>query len=110
MKKHLIPIFIIILLAMAGLLLYLAAYAYTFFIGSISNGLEALTMIALVPAVYGPAVALLIPLHRKGRTVPRGYAWLGVVAFITAVIGLVVINVGYFAIYMPYTEAWWLLS
>lgn len=110
MKKHLIPILIVILLALTGLLLYLAAFVYTFFIGSVSNGLETLTLIALVPAVYGPAVALLIPLHRKGRTVSRGYAWLGVAAFIAAVIGLVVINVGYYAIYMPDIEAWWLLS
>lgn len=110
MKKHLIPILIIILLAVTGLLLYLAAYIYTFFIGSVSNGLETFVFIALVPSVYGPAAALLIPLHRKGRTVPRGYAWLGVAAFIAAVIGLAVMNVGFFAIYMPDTEAWWLLS
>ena len=113
MIKHLIPILIVILLALTGLLLYAAASMYD--LGNLSSGQSAfaetaLAFAALVPCLYGPAAALLIPLHRKDRTVPRGYAWLGVAAFMAAVIGLAVMNVGFYAVYMPDYEPWLLLS
>lgn len=113
MKKHLIPILIIILLGLTGLLLYAAASMYD--LGTLSSGQSAfaetaLAIATLVPCLYGPAAALLIPLHRKDRAVPRGYAWLGVAAFMAAVIGLAVINAGFYAVYMPEMEAWLLLS
>lgn len=105
MKKHLIPILIIVLLLLAGLLLVIGALMRM----EHMNG-TALVLAAQVPCLYGPAAALLIPLHRKDRAVPRGYAWLAVAAFMTAVIGLAVIHVGYYVFYMPEIEPWVLLS
>ena len=103
MKKHLIPILIIFLLLLAGLLLVLGAML-TFELGRMDG--TALALAAIMPCFYGPAVALLIPLHRRRAEVPRGYAWLGVVAFSVAVVGFAFTAVAYYGAYMLEIDPW----
>lgn len=103
MKKHLIPILIIFLLLLAGLLLVLSALL-TSELGRLDG--TALALVAIMPCFYGPAAALLIPLHRRRAEVPRGYAWLGVVAFSVAVVGFVFTAVAYYGAYMLEIDPW----
>ncbi len=103
MKKHLIPILIIFLLLLAGLLLVFGAML-TVELGRMDG--TALALAAIMPCFYGPAVALLIPLHRRRAEVPRGYAWLGVVAFSAAVVGFVLTAVAYYGAYMLEIDPW----
>lgn len=104
MKKHLIPILIIFLLLLAGLFLVLGA-CMLFQLGyDMADTVLGLTYI--VPCFYGPAVALLIPLHRRKKEVPRGYAWLGVVAFSVAVMSLIFTAVAYYAVFMNEMVPW----
>lgn len=113
MKKHLIPLLIIVLLGLTGLLLYVSAEMYnmSLFAGSGQVMAEtALVVAALVPCLYGPAVALLIPLHRRKGGTPRGYSWLGIAAFCVAMIGLVLTTVGHFTVILADIEPWLFLS
>lgn len=107
MKKHLIPLLIIVLLGLSGLLLTLGAWM----LFELGDGIDhmagtALWLAAMMPCFYGPAVALLIPLHRRRAEVPRGYAWLGVVAFSVAVVGFVFTAVAYYGAYMLEIDPW----
>ena len=107
MKKHLIPILIIVLLLLSGLFLVLGALM----LYELGDGIDhmagtTLLFAAMMPCLYGPAVALLIPLHRKDRTVPQVYAWLGVISFVAAVIGVGITTVGYYAIFLQEIEPW----
>lgn len=110
MKKHLIPLLIIVLLGLSGLLLTLGAWM----LFELGDGIDhmagtALWLASMMPCIYGPAVALLIPLHRRKMEVPRGYAWLGVISFAAVVIGVVTTTVGYYAIFLEEIDSWMLL-
>lgn len=104
MKKHLIPLLIIFLLILAGLFLTLS----TLMLFQLGYDMAdtALGLVFIMPCFYGPAVALLIPLHRRRAEVPRGYAWLGIVAFSAAVVGFIFAAIAYHAVFMNEIEPW----
>ena len=104
MKKHLIPLLIIFLLILAGLFLTLS----TLMLFQLGYDMAdtALGLVFIMPCFYGPAVALLIPLHRRKKEVPRGYAWLGIVAFSAAVVGFIFAAIAYHAVFMNEIEPW----
>ncbi len=104
MKKHLIPLLIIFLLILAGLFLTLS----TLMLFQLGYDMAdtALGLVFIMPCFYGPAVALLIPLHRRRAEVPRGYAWLGIVAFSAAVVGFLFTAIAYHAVFMNEIEPW----
>lgn len=104
MKKHLIPILIIFLLLLAGLFLVLGAWMLFQLGYDMADTVLGFTYI--VPCFYGPAVALLIPLHRRQAEVPRVYAWLGIVAFSAAVVGFIFTAIAYHAVFMNEIEPW----
>ena len=104
MKEHLIPLLIIFLLILAGLFLTLS----TLMLFQLGYDMAdtALGLVFIMPCFYGPAVALLIPLHRRKKEVPRGYAWLGIVAFSAAVVGFIFTAIAYHAVFMNEIEPW----
>lgn len=104
MKKHLIPLLIIFLLILAGLFLTLS----TLMLFQLGYDMAdtALGLVFIMPCFYGPAVALLIPLHRRKKEVPRGYAWLGIVAFSAAVVGFIFTAIAYHAVFINEIEPW----
>ena len=104
MKEHLIPLLIIFLLILAGL--FLTAGAWILFQLGYDMADTVLGFTYIVPCFYGPAVALLIPLHRRQTEVPRVYAWLGIVAFSAAVVGFLFTAIAYHAVFMNEIEPW----
>lgn len=104
MKEHLIPLLIIFLLILAGL--FLTAGAWILFQLGYDMADTVLGFTYIVPCFYGPAVALLIPLHRRQAEVPRVYAWLGIVAFSAAVVGFLFTAIAYHAVFMNEIEPW----
>lgn len=104
MKKHLIPLLIIFLLILAGLFLMVGALLLFQLGYDMADTVLGFTYI--VPCFYGPAVALLIPLHRRQAEVPRVYAWLGIVAFSVAVVGFVLMAIAYYGAYMLEIDPW----
>lgn len=109
MKKHLIPLLILLLLLLAVSLLAIGALM----LYELSDGVDRMAGTVLILAawalwLYGPAAALLISLQRKDRIVPQAYAWLGVISFAVALIGVGVTTVGYYGFFLEEIEPWML--
>ena len=104
MKKHLIPLLIIFLMILAGLFLMVGALLLFQLGYDMADTVLGFTYI--MPCFYGPAAALLIPLHRRRAEVPRGYAWLGVVAVSVEVVGFVLTAIAYYGAYMLEIDPW----
>lgn len=115
MKKHLIPIFIVILLILTGVLLVIAAdlWAASFSLsgaGRIQLIELALGIAAVVPVPYGLVVTLLILLNQKKLFVHRVWSWLGCLALAIAMVCVILTTVPYYCLSRKDIGPWMLVS
>ncbi len=115
MKKHFIHIIIVILLALTGVLLGMAAdlWATSFSLsgaGTIQLIEFALGIAAVVPVPYGLAVTLMILLNQKKWFVHRVWSWLGCLAFAIAMVCVILTTVSYYCLSRKDIGPWMLVS
>ena len=123
MKRNIIPIVIIFILLLVFSIIILMSmiameevpYSSTAF-DELYNFHTAimyetvLIVYSFIPCIYGIAIALLVFLHLKNKTVPKIYSLLAIIAFSLVAIGMSTITIAYFMFSLIVVQLWMFTS
>lgn len=123
MKRNILPIIIIIILLLVFSIIILMSmiameevpYSETAFdeLYNFHTAVMYETMLivySFIPCIYGIAIALLIFLHLKGKTVPKFYSLLAIIAFSLVAIGMSTVTIAYFVFSLIVVQLWMFTS
>lgn len=119
MKRNIIPIVIIFILLLVFSIIILMSmiameevpYSSTAFdeLYNFHTAIMYETMLivySFIPCIYGIAIALLVFLHIKNKTVPKIYSLLAIIAFSLVAIGMSTITIAYFMFSLIVVQLW----
>lgn len=123
MKRNIIPIVIIFILLLVFSIIILMSmiameevpYSSTAFdeLYNFHTAIMYETMLivySFIPCIYGIAIALLVFLHLKNKTVPKIYSLLAIIAFSLVAIGMSTITIAYFMFSLIVVQLWMFTS
>lgn len=123
MKRNIIPIVIIFILLLVFSIIILMSmiameevpYSSTAFdeLYNFHTAIMYETMLivySFIPCIYGIAIALLVFLHLKNKTVPKIYSLLAIIAFSLVAIGMSTITIAYFMFSLIVVQLWMITS
>lgn len=123
MKRNIIPIIIVIMLLLMFSIIILmnmiameeVPYSSTAFdeLYNFHTAVLYETMLivySIIPCIYGIAIALLVFLHVKSRTVPKFYSLLAIIVFSLVAIGMSTVTIAYFVFSLIVVQLWMFTS